>query len=306
MYTRQVCLTLLVLFVLGSQPLDGAFHHWSGNTISAIPEAAPGAAAIRDIGETMRPIAKYHSQKLVLQSTFIRKDFVPDGDLDKEVWITASKAGFHRDAFHNIEYPELETQVASLWTRHYLYLAWWCKYVSLNTFQGEDPGKERWELWSRDVVEAFINPEPSRELHYYEFEVAPNNQWLDLEVSLDSKLPHNAQWDSGFEHVARTNSVRSIWTVEMRIPVQSMGVRRIEPGVDWRINLYRADGNISKGARKLISWSPLAVANNSFHQPASFGLLRFTSSRSEKRSPPGSLSRTRKYAKRAEYNRKNQ
>ena len=55
-----------------------------------------------------------------------------------------------------------ETQVASLWTPHYIYFAYWCRYQSLNIYAGEDPAKERWELWNRDVVEAFINPQPER------------------------------------------------------------------------------------------------------------------------------------------------
>ncbi len=55
--------------------------------------------------------------------------------------------------------PEVETTVASLWTKHYLYLAYWCKYTTLNTYTGEDPSVQRWQLWDRDVVEAFIAPQ---------------------------------------------------------------------------------------------------------------------------------------------------
>lgn len=189
---------------------------------------------------------------------------------------TANKSRFDRDAFQRTIYPKLETVVASRWTGNYLYLAYWCKYKTLNTYQGEDPRTEWWELWERDVVEAFINPQPARIAHYYEFEIAPNNQWLDLEIDLNSKQPHNAQWNSGFEHATRIDSERHIWTVEMRIPVQSMGVQRIGPNTDWRIDLYRVDGPGSGEKRRLLSWSPLAIVNNSFHQPASFGILKFT------------------------------
>src|SRR2546430_10315709 len=49
-------------------------------------------------------------------------------------------------------------------------------FRSLNVYEGEDSAKERWQLWDRDVAEVFLNPEPARVPHYYEFEVAPNNQ----------------------------------------------------------------------------------------------------------------------------------
>jgi hypothetical protein len=69
--------------------------------------------------------------------------------------------------------------------------------------------------------------------------------------------------------------------VEMRIPARSMGVQRIVSGVDWRINLYRADGVGSVDQRRLLSWAPLLVANYSFHQPKAFGILRFSNSGSQ-------------------------
>ena len=46
----------------------------------------------------------------------------------------------------------------------------------------------------------FSNPQPERITHYYEFEVAPNNQWIDLEIE-KTKTPFNdAAWNSGFSH----------------------------------------------------------------------------------------------------------
>jgi Carbohydrate family 9 binding domain-like len=230
-------------------------------------------------------IAKDLQQKMILTSKFSDTDITPDGDLDKNIWTTANKVRFNQDAFHKTEYPELETTVASLWTKEYLYLAYWCKYRTLNTFKGEDPRVERWELWNRDVVEAFIAPQAAKSMHYYEFEVAPNNQWLDLEINLESKQPHNALWNSGFIHATRVDPARRMWTVEMRIPVRSMGVQHIDRNTNWRINLYRADGAGSDEQRRLLSWSPLPIANNSFHQPASFAVLSFASPEGKRLSP---------------------
>jgi alpha-galactosidase len=213
---------------------------------------------------------------LILVSEFIKADFITDGNLDKELWSGANPIRFHRSAFDKSSHPESETVIASLWTEHFLYLACWCRYQTLNVFQGEDIAVERWELWNRDVVEVFLNPQPQCVSHYYEFEVAPNNQWLDLEIDLTCHPPGNALWHSGFEHTARIDAMHRIWTVEMRIPLLSIGVERLQPDVEWRVNFCRCDGPGEGTARRMLSWGALPVSSQkSFHQPASFGTLYF-------------------------------
>lgn len=166
---------------------------------------------------------------MILFSKFSETECIPDGDLQKPAWTSAPKVTFDQDAFQGTSYPELETTVASRWTGRFLYLAYWCKYKSLHMYQKEYPRVERWELLNRDVIEAFINPQPFRTAHYYEFEVAPNNQWIDLEIDLNSQQPHDSAWNSGFEHATKVDPERHVWTVEMRIPVQSMGVSARRP-----------------------------------------------------------------------------
>jgi len=212
---------------------------------------------------------------LKMTSKFSPEDFVPDGNLQKKVWQDAERVRFDRDALGRKQFPESETQVASIWTATYVYLAYWCKYSTLNIYEGEDTAKERWELWNRDVVEAFINPQPERFNHYYEFEVAPNNQWIDLEIDLEKTPFNDAAWDSHFEHATRIDKQNHLWTCEMRIPVTMMGARLLEPGAEWRLNLYRADGPGDDTQRRFLSWSPLPGEKLTFHQPASFGIIRF-------------------------------
>jgi hypothetical protein len=227
-----------------------------------------GAQAVVENGQYIR--------NLTMTSKFTRADFVPDGNLSKKVWKDAPRIRFDQDRFGLTHFPDSEVQVASLWTPGYVYFAYWCKYRALNIYAGEDPAKERWELWNRDVVEAFINPQPERFLHYYEFEVAPNNQWIDLEIDL-AKTPFNdAGWDSHFEHATKVDAEGKVWSVEMRIPAASMRVNAIHAGDEWRLNLYRADGPGDDTQRRFICWSALpAGTNKSFHQPASFGIIKF-------------------------------
>ncbi len=224
--------------------------------------------------------------KEMLFSEYLSADFLLDGDLSKPVWAKAVRISFDRDAFcASLAYPSLETMVASRWTQSYLYLAFCCHYVRLHTFKDEDPSAERWQLWRRDVVEAFVRPHAEPTSRYYEFEVAPNNQWIDLVVDLNAEPApvHDMQWNSGFEHATKIDTIRQEWTVEMRIPMASMDAAHVEEGTEWRVNFYRADGEDgqSGGEQKMLSWMPMPLANASFHQPASFGVLRFVRAEGE-------------------------
>lgn len=213
----------------------------------------------------------------VIVSQHLDVDSKPDGDLEKQMWISARPVWFDQAAFSESRYRDIKTKVASCWTEQFLYLAFWCPYKTLTVYQGEDVAIERDRLWERDVVEAFINPNPQLPSHYYEFEVAPNNQWVDLEIDLTRKPFNDERWDSGFEHVTRVGTVKRVWTAEMRIPVRSMGIEAIRRNMDWRINFYRCDGPGDDNVRRRLSWGRLPVRGpgGTFHEPASFGILHF-------------------------------
>jgi hypothetical protein len=207
-------------------------------------------------------------------SRFTGRDFTPDGDLSKAVWKQAEWVKFNHDMSGNRTYPQAETQVAGLWSATYVYFAFRCQYATLNVYEGEDVAKERWGLWKRDVVEVFINPEPQRVNHYYEFEVAPNNQWIDLEIDKDKNPFNDASWDSHFDHATRVDRKDHVWTCEMRIPVKAMGVESVSPGLQWRVNFYRGDGPGDDTQRRFLCWSTIPEGKT-FHVPTRFGVIRF-------------------------------
>ncbi len=215
-----------------------------------------------------------YTSNVHIRSKYSPRDFIPDGNLTKKVWRHAKWARFDHDMSGRKVFPEAKTQVASLWTAKYVYFAFRCKYSSLNIYEGEDPAKERWELWNRDVAEVFVNPQPERVNHYYEFEVAPNNQWIDLEIDKDKEPFNDAAWDSHFEHATRVDEKRHLWTCEMRIPVKVMGVGEMNPNSSWRVNFYRADGPGDDSQRRFMSWSTIPEGKT-FHVPTRFGIIRF-------------------------------
>jgi len=200
-------------------------------------------------------------------------DFIPDGNLRKQAWKDANWAEFSHGMSGKADHPDQATRIASLWTDKYIYFAFSCKYDALNVFEGEELSKERWELWNRDVVEVFLNPQPEWQLHYYEFEVAPNNQWIDLEITRGEKPNHDASWNSGFQHATLVDEVNHIWTAEMRIPLASMGVPEARPGTEWRANFFRAAGKGADTQRTFLAWSTIPEGTT-FHVPGRFGILR--------------------------------
>lgn len=236
-----------------------------GVLILSMPVEAPG--------DSMSENSPYTSD-VRIHSKRSARDFAPDGDLTKKEWREGEWVRFDHDMSGKKHFPEAETAVAALWTETYVYFAFRAKYTTLNIYEGEDVAKERWELWDRDVVEVFINPEPERVNHYYEFEVAPNNQWIDLEIDKDKDPFNDAGWDSGYEHATRIDTQGRVWTCELRIPLKSMNVRALAPNTEWRINFYRADGPGADSGRRFMSWSTIPEGR-SFHAPTRFGIIRF-------------------------------
>ncbi len=238
---------------------------------------APLLCLLGSLGaDTPSPQTSGYLHNLTITSKRIAADFTPTGDISKDVWKNVPRVKYDIEVRANKAFPDSETQVASVWTPDYLYLAYRCKYRSLNVFEGEDVAKERFGLWYRDTAEAFINPQPETITHYYEFEVAPNNQWVDLEIDLAKKPFGNVHWDSNFEHATSIDPNRHLWTAEMKIPIKSMGVGELKAGMFWRLNLYRLDGHGDDPQRRFLCWSPLPEGENrSFHQPASFGIIKF-------------------------------
>jgi hypothetical protein len=214
-----------------------------------------------------------YASDVQLQAKRTPVDFLPDGDLAKDVWKQAEPAKFDQDASGKSHYPEIATGVACLWTESYIYFGFSGRYESLNVYEGEDAKAERWKLWERDVVEVFLNPQPERVNHYYEFEVAPNNQWIDLEIDKTKEPFNDASWNSGFAHATRIDAKNHIWTAEMRIPLSSMNVAAIHPGMEWRANFFRAAGSGGDEHRKFVVWSVIPEGKT-FHVPARFGILK--------------------------------
>jgi hypothetical protein len=183
-------------------------------------------------------------------------------------WQKASPVTFYSDWQGKNADARRETQVRVLWSRQYLYLRFECRYRELFVFADSDPNGRRDHLWDRDVAEAFLQPDPSRERFYREFEVSPNGMWVDLDI-----FPGGlADLKSGLQRSVDLDEKSQTWIAELAIPMKSL-TTKFDPAAIWRANFYRAEGR--NEPRAYLAWQPTHTPQPNFHVPSTFGKLRF-------------------------------
>jgi Carbohydrate family 9 binding domain-like len=162
------------------------------------------------------------------------------------------------------------TEVRSRWTAQNLYLLYSAPYDELNLKPQPQKEKDTVPLWDWDVVEAFLGSNFEHIGHYFEFELSPQGEWVDLDIDKDHpKQQQFAAWNSGFAVRARIDAAHKVWFGEMRIPLRSLGVSAPRAGQQLRTGLYRCAGRAPQ--RAYYAWSP--TGQRSFHVPEAFGLL---------------------------------
>ena len=199
----------------------------------------------------------------MLGATRVSRDFALDGNTLKPIWQKARPVMVELESRSGVARPDLPTRARALWSDQFLYLAFECPFTKLTVFESVQ-AKERFGLWERDVVEAFIASDTNNVRHYTEYEVSPTNERLDV------KIPEkDFAWSSGFESATRVYDQHRRWTVEMRIPWSAVSETRPKTGARWRINLYRCD----YANRAFLAFNP--TLSGSFHVPERFGYLEF-------------------------------
>lgn len=126
-------------------------------------------------------------------------------------------------------------------------------------------------LWERDVCELFITHEAGTIGRYFEFEVAPTGEWLDLALRVNAD-GRETDWDypSGMSAAARVRP--GSLTLALRVPWEALG-RAPSAGARWRCNLFRCVGLAPD--RGYLAWQPTHTPEPDFHVPEKFGWMLF-------------------------------
>ncbi|HET7440155.1 MAG TPA: carbohydrate-binding family 9-like protein [Terriglobales bacterium] len=164
--------------------------------------------------------------------------------------------------------PQRETQVRALWSPQTLYLRFECHYRDITVFPDSQSDGRRDHLWDRDVAEAFLQPDPSRERYYKEFEVSPNGLWIDLNITPGPL----EDLKSGMQRSVWLDEASHTWTAELAIPMKSL-TSQFDSANVWRVNFYRVEGK--QEPRFYSAWQPTKTPKPNFHVPRAFGRMRF-------------------------------
>ena len=206
-----------------------------------------------------------------LQIEYIAKEF-PIAKLDYISWKTAK----------NIEVKRYWSGEAAPSGRHVSAKLLWSKtalYVRFEAMQTEpivvnekpDLSKKVRGLWDRDVCEIFIAPDKSLRNKYFEFEIAPTGEWIDLGIEV-TPTTRKTDWDykSNMTSAVRVDKDKIVMAI--KIPFSTLG-KIPKVGDVWLGNLFRCVGK--DPTRGYLAWQPTMTKEPAFHVPEKFGEFKF-------------------------------
>jgi alpha-galactosidase len=186
----------------------------------------------------------------------------------RSAWKKAPAVHFDHDWRGENSDPQRATEIRLLWTPDSLFIRFHCNYRNITVFPDAREDGWRFELWDRDVAETFLQPDSSDPLVYREFEVSPNDFWIDLAVSHGTV----EELHSGLRRRVVLREKAKTWTAEMALPMKYL-TTQFDPKLSWRANFFRVEGKTEP--RFYSAWSPTYSPKPDFHVPAAFGTLVF-------------------------------
>jgi alpha-galactosidase len=234
----------------------------------------PGTALMLGVSAFMmieKNVVSEPSSSSELVATYVSHEISLDASHPAAEWKQALPIAFSSDWQGENPDSSRETRVRVLWSERTLFLRFECRYRELHLFPDSEPNGRRDHLWDRDVAEAFLQPDPSRERFYREFEVSPNGMWIALDIFPGGR----ADLESGLERSVFLDEKSLTWSAELGIPLRLL-TARFDASAMWRANFYRIEGQ--QEPRSYLAWQPTHTPQPNFHVPRAFGWLRFASS----------------------------
>ena len=186
-------------------------------------------------------------------------------DSDNNIWQISS--GIAVDTYWSGEKApagrHFETRF--LWSETGLYVRFQAQQAEpLIVNEKPDLTKKTMGLWERDVCEIFIAPNGRQRNKYFEFEIAPTGEWIDLGISMnETQRIIDWEYDSGLEASVRIEE--EMITIAAKIPWKAFGTMP-KLGDVWMGNLFRCVGRGSaRGYLAFWQDRPLACAQACRH-----------------------------------------
>ncbi len=201
----------------------------------------------------------------------VQSDF-PITDLDSRSWSAASEVLVDR-YWSGIKAPEGRHFTARLiWSDTALYVRFEANQTEpLVVSENPDITAKTDELWDRDVCEIFIAPDKKKRNKYFEFEIAPTGEWIDLGIEVTPKKRlTDLEYNSGMMSAVRIDKDK----VVMAIKIEWKAFGKTPRSKDiWLGNIFRCVGK--DPTRGYLSWQATKTKVPSFHVPSKFGEFEF-------------------------------
>jgi alpha-galactosidase len=198
-----------------------------------------------------------------LQIPHTEKDF-PIHEFNHKNWLKVERILINKHWSGEDAPVERHVEVKLLWSNSALYVRFEANQSEpLNISEKPNLENKTIGLWDRDVCEIFVTPDRAEPRKYFEFEVAPNGEWIDLAIDFSSD-ERETDWDyySGMRSAAKIEKDK-IWTA-MKIEWKAFG-KFVKAGDVWLGNLFRIVG--SGENRGYLAWQPTRTEKPNFHVP---------------------------------------
>jgi len=201
----------------------------------------------------------------------IARDFSIDA-LDDPAWKSASRTVIKRYWSGKAAPKGRHFSARLLWSDTALYVRFEANQTEPLVVSGKpDLSKKTLKLWERDVCEIFIAPDKANRNKYFEFEIAPTGEWIDLGIEVTPK-ERLTDWDykSNMTSAARIDKEKIVMAI--KIPFASLG-KIPKSGDVWLGSLFRCVGE--GPTRGYLAWQPTKTKEPAFHVPKKFGEFVF-------------------------------
>lgn len=217
-----------------------------------------------------------YAQKMTASANTIRvkhvkTDFRID-DFDDNVWKSADEVEIKTYWSGERALAGRQFKAKLLWSDTALYVRFEAaQNEPLLVSDKPDLNRKTMNLWDRDVCEIFIAPDISKPNKYFEFEVAPTGEWIDVGIEvLPDKRSSDWDYNSGMQTAARVE--KNIVISAIRIDWKAFG-KAPKRGDVWAGNLFRCVGKDPD--RGYLAWRPTMTEIPAFHVPSKFGEFVF-------------------------------
>ena len=209
--------------------------------------------------------------KMNYKIAHIEKDF-SIGELDNKSWAKAKEVSIKKYWSGKDAPQDRQFKAKVLWSETAVYVRFEANQNEpLIVSEKANLETKTRGLWDRDVCEIFLAPDKNEPHKYFEFEIAPNGEWIDLGI-YQKTGERITDWNyaSGMKPAAKIEKDKIVMAI--KIEWKAFG-KTPKVGDVWLGNLFRCVG--AGETRGYLAWSPTETKEPAFHVPEKFGEFEF-------------------------------